>query len=170
MIIQTNFEYLLIVKYPKLNLPPIELRLNEEEGILKVFDPLRKKFVALTPEEYVRQHFTDWMQKTYHYPASLMANEIGIDVNGMKKRCDTVVFNPDGSPLVIVEYKAPDIKISQTTFDQIVRYNMALKASYLIVSNGINHYCCVIDYKNNTYNFIPTVPDYQILKMGFSDN
>jgi len=136
----------------------------------KVFDPLRKKFVTLTPEEYVRQQFMAWLQDSFHYPRSLMANEIGVNVNGMKKRCDSVVFNRDGSPLLIVEYKAPEVKISQDTFDQIVRYNLVLHARYLIVSNGLNHYCCVIDYQNNTYQFIPSIPDYFEIHNPFSHN
>lgn len=157
-------------KYPLLNLPHLEMRVKEEAGILKVFDPLRKKYVTLTPEEYVRQHFTAWLRTDLHFPASIMANEIGIDFNGMKKRCDTVVFNPDGTPLIIVEYKAPDVAITQSVFDQIVRYNMVLHAKYLIVSNGLNHYCCVIDYNSKTYNFIPTIPDYNNIRTGFSEN
>lgn len=157
-------------KYPPLNLPYLELKVREEENMLKVFDSLRGKYVALTPEEYVRQHFTAWLRSSLHYPASLMANEIGIEVNGMKKRCDTLVFSSNGSPIVIIEYKAPDVVISQTVFDQIVRYNMALKARYLIVSNGLNHYCCVIDYKSNSYNFIPTIPDYREITKVYSEN
>ncbi|MBD5271917.1 MAG: type I restriction enzyme HsdR N-terminal domain-containing protein [Bacteroides sp.] len=157
-------------KYPALNLPPVELRTKEDDGLLKVFDPLREKYVALTPEEYVRQHFTSWLRNNLHFPASLMANEIGIDLNGMKKRCDTVVFNPDGSPLIIVEYKAPEVQITQNVFDQIVRYNMTLKAKYLIVSNGLNHYCCVINYRTGSYNFIPAIPDYNDLRNAYSEN
>lgn len=147
-------------RFPRLNLPSIPLRLKDEEGIVKVFDPLRDKYVALTPEEFVRQHFTAWLRDGRHYPASLMANEIGIEVNGTRKRCDTVVFGNDGKPMVIVEYKAPDITVNQAVFDQIVRYNMTLHADYLVVSNGINHYCCVMDYENGTYHFIPEIPDY----------
>ncbi|MBD5288338.1 MAG: type I restriction enzyme HsdR N-terminal domain-containing protein [Bacteroides sp.] len=157
-------------KYPPLHLPKLEMRVKEEDGILKVFDPLREKYIALTPEEYVRQHFTAWLRDDLHFPASLMANEIGIELNGMKKRCDTVIFNPDGTPLIIVEYKAPEVAVTQGVFDQIVRYNMVLHAKYLIVSNGLNHYCCVIDYKSGTYNFIPSIPDYRELKRGFSEN
>lgn len=147
-------------RFPRLNLPSIPLRLKDEEGIVKVFDPLRDKYVALTPEEFVRQHFTAWLRDARHYPASLMANEIGIEVNGTRKRCDTVVFGNDGKPMVIVEYKAPDVTVNQAVFDQIVRYNMTLHADYLVVSNGINHYCCVMDYENGTYHFIPEIPDY----------
>ncbi len=147
-------------KYPRLNLPPVELRMRESQGEVKVFDTLRSKWVTLTPEEWVRQHFASWLQSEYGYPASLMANEIGIEVNGTRKRCDTVVFTREGSPRIIVEYKAPDIKITQTVFDQIVRYNMTLHADYLIVSNGLNHYCCKIDYSAGNYNFIPQIPNY----------
>lgn len=149
---------------PHLNLPPFDMRVKRGNDVLKVFDRLRKKYVTLTPEEYVRQHFVNWLSSYLHYPASLMANEIGIELNGTKRRCDTVVFNSDGTPLVIVEYKAPDISISQNVFDQIVRYNMVLRAGYLIVSNGITHYCCVIDYDRNTYHFIPEIPDYSSLR------
>lgn len=154
----------------KLNLPAVDLRIKEENGETKVFDPLREKWVILTPEEWVRQHFTAWLQNEYHYPASLMANEIGIDVNGCKKRCDTVVFHSDGTPDIIVEYKAPDVAITQKVFDQIARYNMALHADYLVVSNGLNHYCCKMDYRNNTYNFIPKLPDYHRVVSGASEN
>ena len=149
--------------YPALNLPPVPLKIREEEGFTKVFDPIRGKWVVLTPEEWVRQHFTAWLASEYHYPASLISNEIGIEVNGTRKRCDTVVFSNDGSPRIIVEYKAPEIKVTQDVFDQIVRYNMTLHADYLVVSNGLNHYCCRIDYKANSYHFIPQIPDYRSL-------
>lgn len=147
-------------KYPPLHLPPVNLRIREEDGETKAFDPLRGKWVVLTPEEWVRQHFASWLQSELNYPASLMANEIGIEVNGTRRRCDTVVFNRDGKPHIIVEYKAPDIKITQNVFDQVVRYNMTLRATYLVVSNGLTHYCCRIDYSANTYHFIPRIPDY----------
>jgi len=98
------------------------------------------------------------------FPESLMANEIGITLNGTRRRCDTVVFDKHGSPMVIVEYKASSIVISQSTFDQIVRYNMVLHARYLIVSNGMNHYCCRIDYDNMSYDFLKEVPDYADLE------
>lgn len=135
-----------------------------EDGLVKVYDPLRHKYVALTPEEFVRQHFTAYLRDSLGYPASLMANEVKVNLNGMAKRCDTLVYSPaDGSPLMIVEYKAPDVEICQDTFDQIVRYNMILKARFLVVSNGLRHYCCVIDYRSGTYNFIPSVPRYASL-------
>lgn len=157
---------------PRLNLPPIDLRLRREDGIVKVYDPLRRRFVALTPEEYVRQHFTSWLMTDRHYPASVMANEVSLDVNGAPRRCDTLVFGRDGRPLVVVEYKAPSVVISQATFDQIARYNIALRARYLIVSNGMTHYCCVFDPGADTYHFIPSVPDWMDIGMfdGISRN
>lgn len=157
-------------KYPELNLPSVPLRLKEEGEHTKVFDPLRQKWVVLTPEEWVRQHFTAWLTSEFHYPAALTSNEIGIEVNGTRKRCDTVVFRREGTPLLIVEYKAPEIKITQDVFDQIVRYNMQLRAEYLIVSNGLNHYCCKIDYAANSYHFIPRIPDYLSLALPHSEN
>jgi len=155
--------------FPELRLPAVHLRtMTDEEGTLKVFDPLRQKYVVLTPEEYVRQHFVSWLHEAHNYPIGVIANEVGIMVNGRKRRCDTVVFGRDGNPLVIVEYKQPEVSITQEVFDQIVRYNMALHASYLIVSNGMNHYCCKIDYINDTYHFIPVIPKYDDICHPFS--
>lgn len=146
------------------------MKVMRGDNVLKVYDPLRHKYVVLTPEEYVRQHFVNWLLTGLHYPASLTANEIGIELNGTKRRCDTIVFNTDGTPLIIVEYKAPSVNITQKVFDQIARYNMALRARYLIVSNGMHHYCCVIDYAANTYHFIPEIPDYKDMRNQFSIN
>lgn len=157
-------------QYPPLNLPPVELRLSREGEIVKVFDTLRKKFVTLTPEEYVRQHFVNWLINCKRYPTSLMANEIGIELNGTRRRCDSVVFDQRGLPMLIIEYKAPHIPITQNVFDQIVRYNMTLRAKYLIVSNGLSHYCCVIDYEKGNYQFIPDIPDYIEMTNRISDN
>lgn len=155
---------------PGLNLPPFDMRIVKSEGKVRIFDILRKRFVVLTPEEYVRQHFIHWMVSYLHYPASILANEVSIELNDMLRRCDTVVFSPDRTPLMIIEYKAPTVTINQQTFDQIVRYNMVLKARYLVVSNGFNHYCCAIDYHSERYNFIPKVPDYHSLIIGVREN
>lgn len=155
---------------PPLNLPPMEVKTKVESGLLKIYDRLRKKYVALTPEEYVRQHFVNYLIEYLHYPASRLANEIGIRLNGTQKRCDTVFFGDDATPLIIVEYKAPKIEISQDVFDQIVRYNMKLHAKYLVVSNGLKHYCCINDYANDTYHFLPQIPDYRSLLFTNSDN
>ncbi len=148
----------------ELNLPSFDIRLQRDDEGVKIFDRLRKKFIILTPEEWVRQHFVNYLINHKGFPESLMANEIGITLNGTRRRCDTVVFDKHGSPMVIVEYKASSIVISQSTFDQILRYNMVLHARYLIVSKGMNHYCCRIDYDNMSYDFLKEVPDYADLE------
>ena len=143
-----------------LNLPSFAVKMQQRNGKSLIFDPLRKKYVALTPDEWVRQHFTHFLTDHKGYPKGLLANEIQLDLNGTKKRCDTVLFNKDLSARMIVEYKAPHIAITQAVFDQITRYNMVLKVDYLIVSNGINHYCCKIDYQSMSYSFLPDIPSY----------
>lgn len=146
-----------------LNLPSYEIKIAERNGKNVIFDMLRKRYVALTPEEWVRQHFVHYLTDYKGYPKGLLANEIQLDLNGAKKRCDTVLYNKDLSAKLIVEYKAPHIEITQTVFDQITRYNMVLKVDYLIVSNGLNHYCCHIDYNTKTYLFLPEIPHYSEL-------
>ncbi len=128
-----------------------------------ILDTLRRRWVALTPEEWVRQNFVRFLIKDREFPAALMNNEISLTQNGIKRRCDTLVANRQGNPLAIVEYKAPTVEITQKTFDQIVRYNMVLRAKYLIVSNGLCHYCCKIDYENNSYSFLDEIPRYEEL-------
>ena len=147
-----------------LNLPQYEINVTEApDGQLQIFDRLRNKFVALTPEEWVRQHFVSYLITHKGYPAGLMANEVALTLNGTSRRSDTVVYTSDAKPLVIVEYKATNVKISQKTFDQIIRYNMVFQAPYIIVSNGLNHYCCHIDFENHSYKFLPEIPDYSEL-------
>ena len=146
-----------------LNLPEYPLNVKKNGNRLVVFDCLRKRFVALTPEEWVRQHFVHYLIETKQFPAALMANEVSLTQNGIKRRCDTLVADRQGHPLVIVEYKAPEIEITQQVFDQIVRYNMVLRARYLMVSNGMTHYCCQIDYVNNSYSFLNEIPCYSQL-------
>ena len=123
-----------------LNLPEYSAKIIERDGKNVIFDPIRKKYVALTPEEWVRQNFVHYLINHKEYPLSLMANEVLIKLNGTSKRCDTVLYNRDLSARMIVEYKAPHIEITQEVFNQITRYNMALKVDYLIVSNGLMHY------------------------------
>ena len=134
-----------------------------QQGNRVIFDRLRRRFVTLTPEEWVRQNFVEFLIADRGFPAGLMSNEMSLTQNGICRRCDTVVTDNHGSPMVIVEYKAPSIKITQTVFDQICRYNMVLQAKYLIVSNGLQHYCCKIDYTHNSYSFLPDVPSYNAL-------
>lgn len=146
-----------------LNLPSYNYKILQRNGKNVIFDSLRKKYVALTPEEWVRQHFIHFLTDFKGYPKGLLANEVQLNLNGTKKRCDTVLFNKDLSARMIVEYKAPHIEITQAVFDQITRYNMVLKVDYLIVSNGINHYCCKIDYSTHSYTFLPEVPSFNKL-------
>lgn len=155
----------------ELNLPKYNMRISRDRNNnIKIFDSIRKKFVSLTPEEYVRQHFTNWLINYLHYPLGLIANEVKISLNSTIKRCDTIVYSNTGDPMMIIEYKAPHISINQNVFDQIVRYNMVLKTKYLVVSNGMQHYCCIIDYENNSYQFIPHIPTYEELIIGTTQN
>lgn len=144
----------------QLNLPEYQFNIKKKDNSLIILDTLRKRWVTLTPEEWVRQNFVRFLIDDRQFPAALMNNEISLTQNGIKRRCDTLVSDMQGAPIVIVEYKAPTVEITQKTFDQIVRYNMVLKARYLIVSNGIRHYCCKIDYKNNSYSFLEEIPSY----------
>ncbi|MDR1783545.1 MAG: type I restriction enzyme HsdR N-terminal domain-containing protein [Dysgonamonadaceae bacterium] len=148
----------------ELNLPDIELNIKQIKGKNYVFDPLRNNFVRLTPEEFVRQHFTAFLINQKNYPKNRMANEIEITLGNLHRRCDTVVYDEFLQPLMIVEYKAPSVALSQQTFDQISRYNMSLAVPWLAVSNGIAHYCCKIDVKNREYAFLKDIPDYKDLK------
>ena len=149
----------------KLNLPPFDINVKKVNGRASVFDPIRRKFIAVTPEEWVRQHFVNFLLTERGYPQTLIANEIQINLNGQKKRCDTVVYSREPAPVMIIEYKAPDVNITQAVFDQIVRYNIVLKVQYLIVSNGLNHYCCRMDYQKQTYEYLPEIPSYSNLQI-----
>lgn len=148
------------IDFENLTIPPGKLKIVRRNGVFQVFDRLRKNYFCLTEEEFVRQIFVNWLIETLNYPASLMANEIGISLNGTKKRCDTVVFSKTGNPLMIIEYKSPKVNISQEVFDQILRYNMALQARYLVVSNGVKIFCCRVDYQAMSYRFLTEIPDY----------
>lgn len=148
----------------KLNLPEYQFNIKKnEKGAWTIFDQLRRRFVTITPEEWVRQHFVRFLIQEKGFPMGRMANEVSLVQNGIQRRCDSLVADEHGLPQVIIEYKAPQIAISQLTFDQIVRYNMVLRAKYLIVSNGLTHYCCKIDYQNDTYGFLADIPDYSQL-------
>ncbi len=147
----------------ELNLPHYETKIAENDGKRTIFDNLRRCYVALTPEEWVRQHFVHFLLEHCNYPATLMGNEVGLTLNGTKKRCDTVVYDRNLKPRIIIEYKAPTVKINKEVFAQIARYNLVLKVDYLIVSNGIQHYCCKMDYTNNAFEFINSIPEYSSL-------
>ncbi|PKH68374.1 restriction endonuclease subunit R [Flavobacterium sp. ALD4] len=135
-------------------------RFKNSENKVSIFDEIRKKFIILTPEEWVRQHVVRFLLEEKKYPKSLINVEKVLKVNGLKKRYDVVVYNTDGSICVLIECKAPQIKIAQDTFDQIARYNMTMKAEYLMVTNGMNHYFCQMDFENEKYQFLPELPEY----------
>ena len=147
----------------RLNLPEYDFKIKKSDDTYAIYDLLRKRYVALTSEEWVRQNFVQYLINERNFPIALMANEVSLNQNGIKRRCDTLVADRMGHPFVIVEYKAPQIQITQSTFDQIVRYNMVLHAQYLIVSNGLTHYCCKIDYEANSYSFLNDIPEYSEL-------
>ena len=129
-----------------------------------IYDFLRRRFVALTPEEWVRQHFTHFLVEHRHYPAALLGNEITVQLNGVARRCDSVLYSRDGGrPRMIVEYKAPEVPVTQAVFTQISAYNSVLRADYLVVSNGLAHYCCRMDYEQNKVEFLPEIPFYEEL-------
>lgn len=144
----------------KLNLPQYDFIIKNEGDKSFIFDALRKKFVRLTPEEEVRQRFVATLINQKGYPAGRIGNEISLNLNNTKRRCDTVVYDKFGSPCVIIEYKAPNIEITQEVFNQITRYNYVLRVSYIIVTNGIRSFCCKIDYSNKSYYFLKEIPFY----------
>lgn len=146
-----------------LNLPSFDINIAKRNGRPTVFDPLRRRFVALTPEEWVRQHFVNYLVQHLHYPAGLMANEVELTVGDKHLRCDTLLYNKDMQPQMIIEYKAPHIALSQKVFDQITAYNLLLHVDYLVVSNGMEHLCCQMDYDNRRYVFLHDIPDYNQL-------
>ena len=143
-----------------LNLPPYAFKITDQNGQLTLFDEIRKKNIIITPEEWVRQHFVQYLIKHKNYPRALIKLEGGMKLNGLQKRTDIVVFNTEGKRILIVECKAPSITIDQKTFDQIARYNMVHQVTLLAVSNGLQHYYCHIDLVNKKYVFLEDLPAY----------
>jgi hypothetical protein len=145
----------------QLNLPAYDAKIRKNEGKGNdIFDTFRGKYVRLTPEEWVRQHFLHFLCNEKHYPASLIRVEKSLMINSMSRRFDAVIYKNDGSPVLLIEFKAPEVKLSQSVFDQVATYNLALHADYLIISNGLSHYCCKMDYEKYRYHFLQDVPDY----------
>ena len=144
----------------ELNLPQFDKKITKKDNKAFILDVIRRQYVALTPEEWVRQHFIHFLIGHKNYPQSLMANEVQLKLNAMSRRCDTVVYDRTLRPRVIIEYKAPTVNITQKVFDQICRYNIVLQVDYLIVSNGITHYCCKVDYNTRSYSFLKEIPIY----------
>lgn len=148
----------------RLNLPQYEIKVSTACGRRVIWDILRRKYVSLTPEEWVRQHFIHYLIDRKGYPAALLANEVELSCGAKKLRCDSVLYDNNAVPRLIIEYKAPTISITQKTFDQISVYNFLLKVDYLIVSNGLQHYCCKLDYANNRCVLLEDIPEYSEIK------
>ncbi|MBC7523598.1 MAG: type I restriction enzyme HsdR N-terminal domain-containing protein [Flavobacterium sp.] len=144
----------------KLNFPDYNFRFKNSENKVLIFDEIRKKFIILTPEEWVRQHVIQNLILDKNYPKSYINVEKLIKVNSLNKRYDIIVYQTDGSIFLLIECKAPSISISQQTFDQIARYNLVLKAKYLMVSNGLKHYFCQMDFENEKYIFLNQLPEF----------
>ncbi|WP_163323688.1 type I restriction enzyme HsdR N-terminal domain-containing protein [Draconibacterium mangrovi] len=142
----------------KLNLPEYDFRTKTENEKTWIFDTIRKKFVVLTPEEWVRQNFIQYLIQERNYPQNLMAVEKQIKVNQLQRRFDLLIYQRNGNPHLIAEFKAPNVKITQNAFDQVVRYNMALRVERVVVSNGMQHFACEIDYEKNSYSFLKEIP------------
>jgi hypothetical protein len=145
----------------KLNFPTYTFRFKNSENKVAIFDEIRKKFVILTPEEWVRQNVVRFLLDEKKYPKSYVNVEKVIKINGLTKRYDVVVFQPNGQLFLLIECKAPEVSISQNTFDQIARYNMVLEAEYLMVTNGLNHYFCQMDFENEKYLFLRELPEFR---------
>lgn len=144
-----------------LNLPPYQFKLKQQGLRTQIFDSIRKKYVVLTPEEWVRQNFLQFLIREKNYPASLIAVEAGLKYNQLQKRMDVLVYDKQGTPHLMVECKAPEVKINQDVFDQIARYNMVFKVKYLVVTNGMHHFCCLMDYTNNAYQYLEQIPVFE---------
>ena len=151
----------------ELNLPPYDVKVRGTREKPEIFDFLRRRYVSLTPEEWVRQHFTHWLVEHKGYPKGLLGNEISLKCGEKTLRCDSILYNKVSLPLMIIEYKAPTVPVTQRVFNQISAYNLLLRVDYLVVSNGVYHYCCRMDYKQQSYQFLEQIPDYHLLVKGW---
>ena len=147
----------------ELNLPVYDVKLRGTQEKPEILDFLRRRYVALTPEEWVRQHFTHWLVEHKGYPQGLLGNEIALKCGEKTLRCDTIFYNKEAQPRMIIEYKAPTVSLTQRVFNQISVYNLLLHVDYLVVSNGLQHFCCRMDYEGQTYHFLDHIPDYPFL-------
>ena len=143
-----------------LNLPTYKFRIKNTKNKYLIFDIVRKKYVVLNPEEWVRQHIVHYLIEEKGYPISHIAIEKKLIINSLTKRTDILIFDTDGLPHIIVECKAPSVKITQDAFDQIARYNLKLNAKYLVVTNGLSHYYCAMDSEKEQFTFLESIPNY----------
>lgn len=142
----------------QLNFPPADLRIRQQNDRMEVFDPLRRKFVQLTDEEWVRQNLINYLATDRKIPMTMMASERGLLVNNMPKRFDLLIFSPNGNPIMIVECKAPHIRVNEEVFYQAARYNITLQVEYLLITNGLEHHCIHVNYKTGETQFLKEVP------------
>ena len=147
----------------ELNLPQYPLKIKEEGGTRYIFDSIRKKYLVLLPEEWVRQNFIQFLVRDKNYAASLIAIEKGLKLNELQKRADIVIYDKQAEPIVLIECKAPKVKINQEVFEQVARYNMVFKVPYLVVTNGLEHYCAKVNFETNSFEFLKDIPDYHLL-------
>ena len=145
----------------KLHFPTYSFRFKNSENKVAIFDEIRKKFIILTPEEWVRQHVVQYLLQDKKYPKSYINVEKLIKINNLSKRYDIIVYQPNGEIYLLIECKAPEVTITQQTFDQIARYNLVLNAKYLMVSNGLNHYFCQMDFEKEKYVFLQELPEFE---------
>ncbi|MGM1429066.1 type I restriction enzyme HsdR N-terminal domain-containing protein [Sphingobacterium lactis] len=150
-----------------LNLPPFPARISKKHEQYFIFDELRKKHLLLTPEEWVRQHWVSHLNKTYQYPYPLMKIEGGLQLNTLQKRSDLVIYNQKGERVLLAEFKAPSVKITEKTFEQIANYNSIYKIPLLLVSNGIEHYFCKINFDQGDFSFLKELPSFGQLDFGY---
>jgi len=147
----------------QLNLPQYPLKIKEENGTCYIFDVIRKKYLVLQPEEWVRQNFIQFLVNDKNYASSLIVIEKGLKLNELQKRADIVIYDSQANPIVLIECKAPKVKVNQEVFEQVARYNMVFKVPYLVVTNGLEHYCAKVDFETNSFEFLKDIPDYKNL-------
>lgn len=153
------------MNYELLNMPNYSdrIRLRKQDEQVQIFDPIRGKWLVLSPEEWVRQNTIIYISDTLEAPMTRIANEVAINYNGLTKRCDSIIYDDYGKPLIIIEYKRTDVQITQHVFDQIATYNLQLRVPYLIISNGLQHILCKVDFENRKYIFAEQWPKYNEL-------
>ena len=144
-----------------LNFPSYPFKLKQDNLATYIFDEIRKKYLVLTPEEWVRQHVVQFIIREKGYPKSLIKLEGGLKLNSLQKRTDIIVFNKTGEKVLLIECKAPSVKITQKAFDQIARYNLIHKVPLLFVSNGLQHYTCKINIREQNYQFVENLPHFE---------
>lgn len=147
----------------KLNFPEYEFKIIEKNGEKLIFDEVRKKYIKLQPEEWIRQNLIKFLSTEYNYPISLMSVEKGHKLNSKLQRSDLILYNKKAQPIMMIECKAANISINQDTFNQAARYNLRYNAEYILVSNGLKHYCCKFDSDNNKFVFLKTIPNFKDL-------